>query len=144
MLVTESVNFREHRLFESILSRKINIYCVHSEVNERFNSMTASKLCQRMHWFVGIILCLVSMLVTLFPLIKSCAVSPGPGYHRQEGRCETYFICSDQLEAFRFTCPSGLVFDLARKICNWPRNVDCGHGYAPLSKEAQHAGAHGD
>ncbi|XP_068222684.1 probable chitinase 10 isoform X2 [Palaemon carinicauda] len=73
---------------------------------------------------------------TLAPTEATAATNftcPGPGFHRSAEDCASYYLCDASLVAYRFTCPAGLVFDTLRRLCNWPRHVKCGKGYAALS-----------
>ncbi|KAG7164862.1 chitinase 10-like 5, partial [Homarus americanus] len=59
---------------------------------------------------------------------------PRPGFFREEVDCTVYYVCDNTLIAYKFVCPEGLVFDLMRRLCNWPQHVECGTGAAHFSK----------
>ena len=55
------------------------------------------------------------------------------GFKRDEKDCHIFYQCVPDdygnFEEYRFFCPSGLVFDEEKEVCNWPYEVlDCGKG----------------
>ena len=41
--------------------------------------------------------------------------------------CSTFFSCSNGV-AILMHCPDGLYFNDKLDVCDWPQNVQCGHG----------------
>lgn len=46
------------------------------------------------------------------------------GYYRDPKDCSSFIICTNQL-AYRFQCPSPLMYDESIRGCNWPSAVTC-------------------
>lgn len=49
-------------------------------------------------------------------------VCPGNGTYPDPAQCSNYYVC-DNGTAFLFACPTGLVFNPAGSVCDWPSNV---------------------
>ncbi|XP_057371454.1 probable chitinase 10 [Daphnia carinata] len=54
-------------------------------------------------------------------------VCPSNGTYPDPAQCSNYYVC-DNGTAFLFTCPSGLVFNPAGGVCDWPSSVPSCNG----------------
>ena len=113
------------------------VFCKARRQNSAVNSKRSLTL---LMYRSNIILSLLNKIILLMKpsivlgRLLSLSLLSGPGYYRSETDCSTYYICDQSLTAHKFVCPAGLVFDLIRRLCNWPRHVICGEGSSPLSK----------
>merc|ERR1712080_337492 len=47
------------------------------------------------------------------------------GVFPNQNSCAKYITCNKDLNAFGFSCPPNLLFDVAINKCNWAQQVDC-------------------
>lgn len=54
------------------------------------------------------------------------------GFYASPSSCDMYYICAGPT-AFEVVCASGLYFNEATGLCDWPKNVKCSHNSSPTS-----------
>ena len=46
------------------------------------------------------------------------------GYYPDPADCSNFIVCSAGV-AYPRSCPAGLKYNKAKKLCDWPQNVQC-------------------
>ena len=53
------------------------------------------------------------------------------GYYPDPVDCSKFIVCSAGV-AYHKNCPPGLKYNKAKKLCDWPQNVQCWDEIKPL------------
>ncbi|XP_063830120.1 uncharacterized protein LOC135079394 [Ostrinia nubilalis] len=59
-----------------------------------------------------------------------CAAEDSDGVLIAHDNCNTFYVCG-QGKPFPISCPSGLLYNPHKGVCDWPENVDCGDRVIP-------------
>ncbi|XP_028173148.1 putative uncharacterized protein DDB_G0282133 isoform X3 [Ostrinia furnacalis] len=59
-----------------------------------------------------------------------CAAEDSDGVLIAHDNCNTFYVCG-QGKPFPISCPSGLLYNPHKGVCDWPENVECGDRVIP-------------
>ncbi|XP_023243664.1 probable chitinase 10 [Centruroides sculpturatus] len=79
---------------------------------------------QTFHNYLGYIMEIQLLLLTLLPYLSSAYICGEDGYFRDPDDCSKYYWCVKGI-AEEYNCAGKLVFNEKTKRCEWPENVDC-------------------
>lgn len=88
--------------------------------------------------FTGITIILLPLLVISaqqFDPMEICRGKPNNATVMNPLSCDSFLLCSDGLPAGTGQCPSEMLFNAEKEICNFPENVNCGS--VPLPTQFQ-------